>query len=135
MDMAEITRSLLEELSKMVRTESVVGEPIQAGNSTVIPVTRVSFGFGTGAGSTMKEKKEPGELAGMGGGASVEPVAFIVITEGKAQLLTIGKKDQLTIGKVIDLIPDLLAQVKDLKGGKKGKGKGKKEAEPEEEKE
>ncbi len=133
MDIAEITKNMMEELSKMVRTESVVGKPIQAGNSVVIPVSKVTFGFGTGGGTGVREKKEPGEGVAMGGGASIEPMAFIVITEGKAQLLSVSHKEELSLGKVIDLIPDLLSHVKEWKGGREKRAKeGKKEEKKEE---
>ena len=69
----------------------------------------------------------------MGGGASIEPMAFIVITEGKAQLLSVSHKEELSLGKVIDLIPDLLSHVKEWKGGREKRAKeGKKEEKKEE---
>jgi len=134
MNLAEITQNMMAELSKMVRTDSVVGKPIQAGKSTVIPVSRVSFGFGSGGGTLQKEKREPDEGAAMGGGATIEPIAFIVITEDKAQLLSVTGKEGLTLGKVFDLIPDLISHVKDWKGGKGESGKSGQKTEKKEEK-
>jgi len=134
MDLADITQNMMTELSKMVRTDSVVGKPIQAGKSTVIPVSRVTFGFGSGGGSLQKEKKEPDEGMAMGGGATIEPIAFIVITDEKAQLLSIGGKEGLSLGKVIDLIPDLISHVKDWKGGKTKGGKASERGEKKDEK-
>jgi len=93
MDITNMIKNLLAELREMIKTETVVGEPIEAGDSVVIPVSKVSVGFGGGGGgSKADEKAAGGEGSGIGGGASIEPVAFIVITEGKAQLLTLALK-------------------------------------------
>lgn len=101
----EILKSLLPELKEIARAQTVIGDPIQAGESTVIPVSKVSVGFGAGGSSESK----PGGI-GTGGGAMIEPIAFIVITEGRVQLVPVTSKDT-TIGKVIDMVPDILDRV------------------------
>lgn len=126
MDIHNLIKTLLGELKELVKTESVVGEPIQAGETTVIPVSKVSFGFGGGGGNTPSKKDTPAEGSGIGGGASIEPVAFIVIHDGKAQLINLRSKDGLG-GKVMDLIPDLLDKVKGFREkGEAGEEKGQK---------
>lgn len=99
----ELLKSVLPELRQMAKAQTVIGDPIQAGDSTVIPVSKVSVGFGGGGGK--QSDKEGG--SGAGGGAMIEPIAFIVVTGGKVQLLPLTAKDT-TIGKVIDLVPDIL---------------------------
>ena len=118
MEIDEMIKKILGELGQMVRTESVVGKPIVAGDTTVIPVSRVSFGFGGGGGTTPSKKQEAGEGSGFGGGAQIEPIAFIVIHDGKAQLLNVQYKDGFSIGKVVDLIPELIEKVKDIRNKK-----------------
>jgi len=111
----EILKSLLPELREIARAQTVIGDPIQAGDSTVIPVSKVSVGFGAGG----SKDDKPGGM-GTGGGAMIEPIAFIVITGGKVQLVPVTSKDT-TIGKVIDMVPDILDRVglKEKKGKKK----------------
>lgn len=128
----DMVKNLLEEMGNLVQTKTVVGEPIQAGDSTVIPVSKVSFGFAGGGGSGQREKKEPNGGTGMGGGANIEPIAFIVITKGKVQMLSLKDKGALTPGKVIDLIPELIEQVKGFKQKKGKKETGKEETKKEE---
>lgn len=111
----ELLQSILPELRQMAKAQTVIGDPIQAGESTVIPVSKVSVGFVAGGG---KDAKEGGSGSGSGGGASIEPIAFIVITDGKVHLVPVTSKDT-TIGKVIDLVPDILDRV-GLKEKKKG---------------
>ncbi|MBS1271733.1 MAG: putative spore protein YtfJ [Candidatus Marinimicrobia bacterium] len=103
----ELIKTVLPELRQIAKGQTVVGEPIQAGESTVIPVSKVSVGFGAGGGGSDEAK---GTGSGTGGGAMIEPIAFIVITDGKVQLVPLTSKDT-TIGKVIDLVPDILDRV------------------------
>ncbi len=102
----ELLKSVLPELRQIAKAQTVIGDPIQAGDSTVVPVSKVSVGFGAGGGA--KEEKESG--SGAGGGAMIEPIAFIVVTDGKVQLLPLTSR-HTTIGKVIDLVPDILNRV------------------------
>ncbi len=131
MQLESILKNVLSELREMVQTETVVGKPIHAGDSVVVPVSKVSVGFGGGGGTRAeKNKDDRNNGTALGGGATIEPVAFIVIIKGKAQLLSLtGKGENFNWGKVVDLIPDLVAQVKDMtqKKGKKGGTKEKKE--------
>ncbi len=101
----ELLQSVLPELRQIAKAQTVIGDPIQAGDSTVVPVSKVSVGFGAGEG---RDPKQGG--GGTGGGAMIEPIAFIVITEGKVQLVPVTSKDT-TVGKVIDLVPEILDRV------------------------
>ena len=119
----ELLKSVLPELRQMAKAQTVVGDPITAGDSTVIPISKVSVGFGGGGG---KQGESEGG-SGAGGGAMIEPIAFIVVTDGKVQLLPLTSKDT-TIGKVIDLVPDILNRV-GLKDKKKNAQKSTDESE------
>ncbi|MCX6826810.1 MAG: GerW family sporulation protein, partial [candidate division Zixibacteria bacterium] len=85
--------------------------PITLGNKTVIPLVKVSVGFGAGGGQMEKQIEGANFGGGGGGGAKIEPAAFIVIDGDKISLLTAkaGKYDTLMetvpalIGKLIDM--------------------------------
>jgi len=118
--MSSSVESLVErvmgELHRIVQTRTVVGEPVQAGKITLIPVSKISFGFGAGGGQAGKGQ------SGTGGGASVEPIGFVVIDEnGKAQILTMREKE-VGWGQLVELMPGAIAKVKGLvsKGKKTG---------------
>lgn len=121
----ELLKSVLPELRQIAKGQTVVGDPIQAGESTVIPISKVSVGFGAGGGGDEKS----GKGSGTGGGASIDPIALIVVTDGKVQFISVREKDT-TIGKIIDMVPEILDRV-GLKDKMKGKNSGPKEADPE----
>jgi uncharacterized spore protein YtfJ len=106
MSVESIAESLLEKLKNIAQTETVIGEPIHSGESTVVPVSRVSVGMGMG-GHTGK-----GDLASSGGGLRIDPVAFLVLKGDDVKVLPIDK--QSTLSKVADLTPDVVSLL--LKG-------------------
>jgi len=104
MEITDIVKVVMEQIKETVRSETVIGTPVQAEESVIIPVSRVSFGFGAGGGNK-PETMEGG--VGTGGGATVEPVAFVVVSKGKAQLLPL-KSREATLTRLIDLVPAIL---------------------------
>ena len=125
MDISNIAKEVMEQIKETVRSETVVGKPVQAEEAVIIPVSKVSFGFGVGGGEN-KENSEKGSGGGAGCGATIEPVAFVVVSKGKAQILPL-KSREATLTRIIDLVPSVLEMVKGAKSDdqKKSKQKGK----------
>lgn len=114
--MASSVETLIErvlgELHRIVQTETVVGQPVQAGDLTIIPVSKISFGFG--AGGTQEGKGQ----SGTGGGASVEPIAFLIVdANGKVQIMTLNDKE-VGWGQLVGLVPDAVDKIKQFVGKK-----------------
>lgn len=105
MSIDTIASVILEKLRSIAQTDTVIGKPILLDKVTLIPVSKVSVGFGLGS-NTGKS-----EMAGSGGGLSVEPIAFIVVSDGKAQLMSLTRERDV-FGKAIDLVPEVLAMLK-----------------------
>ena len=77
----------MQKLKSIADGETVVGNPIIVGDTTIIPISSVKVGFATG-GSDLPTKNPKEQFGGgTGGGLTVEPVAFITITKGEVKLL------------------------------------------------
>lgn len=96
-----VMTSLLKGVDSVLSTKTVVGEPINVGDTILVPLVDVSFGLGAGAG--MQDKKNKG-AGGVGG--KMSPSAILVIQNGKTKLVNIKQQDGLT--KVLDMVPDLV---------------------------
>ena len=120
MDISQVVKVVMEQIKETVRSETVVGTPVQAEEAVIIPVSRVTFGFGVGGGENTDSTKRGGTATA--GGASVEPVAFVVVSKGKAQLLPL-KSREATITRIIDLVPPILELFKDVKSKSQDKEK------------
>lgn len=93
-------------------TDTILGEKYEHADYTIIPVAKVSMGFGAGGGSSEKE----GAGGGGGGGLNVEPVAFIVVQKDDVKLLPMKQK---AFGSIIEGIPDLIGKITEMKKAKK----------------
>ena len=120
MDISQVVKVVMEQIKETVRSETVVGTPVQAEEAVIIPVSRVTFGFGVGGGENTDSTKCGGTATA--GGASVEPVAFVVVSKGKAQLLPL-KSREATLTRLIDLVPPILELFKDVKSKSQDKEK------------
>lgn len=109
MSVENMIKTVLGEFRELARTETVVGKPIAVDDTVIVPVSKISFGFGAGGG---KSAEDGG--GGTAGGGSVEPVGFIVIRKGKAQLITVEDGD-VSIGKLLSYAPDVIQKIKEFK--------------------
>ena len=71
-------KALAEELSGVLSSESVIGEPIIQDDKVLIPVTKLGFAVGSGSGKK-SGRETGGEGTGGGGGGGVEPIALIAV--------------------------------------------------------
>ena len=110
-----LVQRVLGELHHIVQTQTVVGEPVSAGPVTLIPVSKISMGFGAGGGDGKQH-------AGTGGGASVEPIGFIVVHEdGKVEMMTLKEKE-VSWGQLVEMVPDAVAKIKGFVDKRRGDG-------------
>ena len=111
-NVVEILKSVVSELKDMARSETIIGKPVTVGNRTVIPVVKISVGFGAGGGQGENGKGGPSFGGGGGGGATIEPAAFIIIDEDGYQLLPAKRGGW---GDLIDAIPGIAKKLSKLK--------------------
>lgn len=108
----------MEKIRQMVDVNTIVGEPIVAEGTTIIPVSKVSFGFASG-GSDLPTQAAEKFAGGAGAGVTVKPVAFIVIKpDGDVKMLELGSKGG-AVDSVIDALPGLIDKVKAMIAEKK----------------
>lgn len=108
----------MEKIREMVDVNTIVGDPVSAPNgTTIIPISKVSFGFASG-GSDLPAQAAEKFAGGAGAGVTVKPQAFIVIkADGDVELLELGAKISPVEG-LIDSIPSLINKIKDIVGKK-----------------
>ena len=122
----DLMQTTLENIKEMVDVNTVVGEPIAAGKaSTVIPISKVSFGFVAGGGeydTDRKPENAPDGLpfaGGSGAGVSVQPVGFLVVDESGVKMLPAQHLTPLE--RALNCAPQLIEDVKELLSGKQEK--------------
>ncbi len=117
----------MEKIREMVDVETIIGDPINAEGVTIIPVSKVSFGFASG-GSDLPTQAAEKFAGGSGAGVTVKPVAFIVIkSDGSVNLMELGAKGSPLDG-VMDALPGIVEKIKGFLADKKA-AKAEKKAE------
>ncbi len=117
-----IMTTTMDSIRDMVDVNTVVGEPVAAGDgSTIIPISRVSFGFVAGGGEySCDGMKKPDSAVendnlpfagGTGAGVSVQPVGFLVLNGERVRLLNAEYAD--TASRIVELVPQLMCEIKD----------------------
>ena len=122
-----LMQGAMDSIRDMIDVNTIVGATVQIGdNITIIPISKVSFGFAVG-GSEFKgesiedyRKIEDEENitdrnpfgGGSGAGVSIKPVAFLIVKEDNVKLLPV--EHNCTIDKLIDYIPELFEKSEKL---------------------
>jgi len=105
----------ISKLREMVNVNTVVGDPIVTQDGvTIIPVSKVSVGFG-GGGSDFVSKnvnhKENPFGGGVGGGIKVKPVAFLIVKDGSVRMLPVAAPANTTADRIVEMVPDTLDKI------------------------
>ena len=113
----------MEKLQTLVDTNTVVGDPIvTADGTTVIPITKVSYGVaGGGTDFTTKTQKGANPFGG-GEGASVTltPVSFLIIKDGVTRMIPVAEPASTTVDRLIEKAPEFADRLMSLLGEKSG---------------
>ena len=103
----EMMRGTMEKVREMVDTNTIVGQPITTPDGvTLIPISKVSFGFGSGGGDYGKAPKE-----NFGAGVKIDPVAFLVIKDGSTRVLPVAVPPVSTMDRIVEMAPDIMDKV------------------------
>ena len=114
----------IQKIRETVDANTVVGEPIRAGDVVLIPVSRISFGFATGASEFGgKAPKAPGDNpfgGGGGAGVKVDPVCFLAVSGSSVKVLPVEMPPLTGVDKVVDMIPDAVTKISGIIEKRKG---------------
>lgn len=107
-----VMQTALENIKDMIDVNTVIGEAVIAGNgNTVIPVSKVSFGFVAGGGDYGKPTDTSQTFAGgSGAGVSLQPVGFLVLGQDGVHMLP--AQNLLPWEHTISMLPRLVNDLK-----------------------
>ena len=106
----DVMNSTMEKVREMVDANNIVGAPITTPDGvTLIPISRVSFGFGSGGGTYGQTSERFG--GGGGAGVKIDPVAFLVIKDGQTRMMPVAVPATATVDRVLEMAPQLIDRV------------------------
>lgn len=107
----------MDKIKQLVDVNTVIGTPVTSPDGTVIiPVSKVSYGFASGGSSFAAKSAPEKDLFGGGAGAgvSINPIAFIVIANGDAKVISIDTPNSTAAEKALAMAPDLVDKITSL---------------------
>ena len=111
----DLMGSTMERLRSMVDVNTVVGEPILAGEVTIIPVSMVSVGFASGGSDFASKNQRPEQDNSLGGGSGaglkITPIGFLIVRGENVKLLPVMPPPGGAIDRAVDMVPDLVDKV------------------------
>lgn len=101
----------MDKLREMVDVNTIVGDPIKIDDkTTAVPISKVSFGFASGGSDLPNKNTQELFGGGSGAGVSIQPIAFLVISNGEPKLLQMSVNAS-TPNAIVNLIPDVVDKI------------------------
>ena len=103
----------ISKIREMVDVNNVIGEPITTPDGvTIIPVSKVSVGFG-GGGYDFETKNAANNSygGGFGGGVKVTPICFLIVKEGNVRMMPVAAPANTTADRIVEMVPDTLDKI------------------------
>ena len=114
-NLPNMLENTIAKIREMVDVNSVVGTPITTADGvTIIPVSKVSVGFGGGGSDFSNKSPSTQDLpfgGGVGGGVKVTPIAFLVIRGESVRMMPVASAPNTTADRVVEMIPDALDRI------------------------
>ena len=102
--------STIAKIREMVDVNSVIGDPITTPDGvTIIPVSKVSVGFGGGGSDFTKGNDAFG--GGAGGGVKVTPICFLIVQGGNVRMMPVPVAANTTADRLVEMVPDTLDKI------------------------
>ncbi|MBQ8076534.1 MAG: GerW family sporulation protein [Oscillospiraceae bacterium] len=110
----ELMQTTMENVKKILQVDTVVGDPIVTPDGiTLVPISKISIGFG-GGGVEFGPKRKDGPQPYGGGnatGVKIEPFGFLVIKDGVVRMINVTPPANNTVDRIIDLVPQVMDRV------------------------
>lgn len=109
-----LMNATMESVKSMLKVDTVVGEPIYTPDGiTLVPISKISVGFGGGGFEFSSKTKDASKPYGGGNatGVKIDPIGFLVIKDGTVRMINITPPASTTIDRIIDMVPQVMDRV------------------------
>jgi len=116
----------MENLKEMIDVNTIIGDPVETPDGSVIlTVSKVGFGFAAGgsefmidggdsqSGSQGQDQKKLPFGGGSGGGVSITPIAFLIVSSKGIKMLHLDENTHL-YEKILDLAPQAVEKIQQM---------------------
>ena len=113
-NVSKMMETTMEKVKTMFDADTVIGEKIVLDDVTIIPVSKLSFGFaGGGSDINLNNGVNPNFAGGSGAGATVTPICFLAVKNGDVKMIPVAQSDS-PLSLAIDMLPEAFEKIKSL---------------------
>ena len=124
----DLMSTTMQKLREIADVNTIVGKPIQAGNVTIIPISRLTVGFASGGSDFVSKNQKPEADNSFGGGSgagmNLSPVAFLIVKGDTVKLMPVAPPAATTVDRVVEMVPEVVDKVTDFIEKQQEKDKG-----------
>ena len=114
-NLPNMLQETISKIREMVDVNNVIGDPITTPDGvTIIPVSKVSVGFGGGGSDFVSKnsaKQENPFGGGVGGGVKVTPICFLIVKDGNVRMMPVAAPANTTADRIVEMVPDTLDKI------------------------
>ena len=114
----DLMGEIVDKVREIADANTIVGQPIVTGEVTIIPISRLSVGVGSGGTEFGSKHKKPEDISCFGGGAgpgiNLIPVGFLVVKDGSVKLLPVAPPAATTVDRVVEMVPEAIDKITDF---------------------
>ncbi len=121
-----LMETTLETIKGSIDANTIIGDPIQTESTVVVPISKVTIGFGIGGGEYSRDqdddhdhdhrhndKNDSNFAGGSAGAISVSPVAFVVVENGETRLMSLDSSINL-VDNILTVTPRVIEKIQSL---------------------
>ena len=125
----DLMTTTMEKLREIAKVDTIIGQPIQAGEVTIIPISRLTVGFASGGSDFVSKNQKPEADNSFGGGSgagmNLSPVAFLIVKGDTVKLMPVAPPAATTVDRVVEMVPEVVDKVTDFIEKQQAKGQDK----------
>lgn len=112
---SEIMETAMDKIKTMVDADTIIGEKIVLDDVTIIPVSKMSFGFASGASDIGGKGADSSKVfaGGGGAGASITPIGFLAVSGENVKMIPVTPI-YTPVSTAIEMLPEVFEKVKAL---------------------
>lgn len=112
----DLMSTTMQKIREMVDVNTIVGQPITTPEGiTLIPISKLSFGFASGGSDFVSKNQKPGENntfgGGSGAGVNISPVAFLIVKGDTVRILPVDPPAATAVERVIEMVPEVVDKI------------------------
>ncbi|GAA3650707.1 GerW family sporulation protein [Asaccharospora irregularis] len=122
----KLMETTLETIKGSIDANTIVGDAIKTDTTVIVPISKVTIGFGIGGGEYSKgydnskrntmnieEKTDTNFAGGSGGAISVQPVAFVVVEDGETRVMSLDDNINI-VDNILAVTPRVIEKIQNL---------------------